>query len=91
MDLFALALIFVILALLFVTVMVGHLLIKPLKTVVKVFNNGFYGLIVLLGGNYLGLFFGIKVPVNLATVAVTGVLGIPGFFLLLLFQVLLKG
>ena len=56
----------------------GKLLLLPLKVIGKLLLNSLLGGIILLVLNMILDNFGIILPINAITAAVTGVLGIPG-------------
>ena len=65
--------------------LLGKILLWPLKLVGKLLLSSLAGGLILLALNVAAGFFGlILIPVNLLTALVVGVLGIPGLILLLL-------
>jgi inhibitor of the pro-sigma K processing machinery len=68
---------------------IGKILLKPIKLVVKLLYNSIIGLVLLLVLNFVGGFFGLTIAINLVTVLVAGFLGVPGLILLLVLQYLL--
>lgn len=67
-----------------------QVLLKPVKILWKLVVNSVLGLFLLIVANYIGAFFSFKIAINVFTVLIAGFLGIPGVFLLLCFQMLLK-
>lgn len=63
----------------------GKLLMLPLKVIGKVVANSFLGVIVLFCINAVLEIWGMGIPVNVVTAAVTGLLGVPGVICLVLF------
>ena len=70
---------------LFLIYIFGRLLIVPVKMLLKLLASSVAGGIILLLINASGGVIGIMVPVNIATAAVTGVLGVPGVLALLIY------
>ena len=70
---------------LFLIYIFGRLLIVPVKMLLKLLASSVAGGIILLLINAAGGVIGIMVPVNIATAAVTGVLGVPGVLALLIY------
>ncbi len=70
---------------LFFIYLLGKFLIVPLKWVGRLILNSIIGGIFILAVNLLGGHWGIFVPLNPLTAVITGLLGIPGAVLLLLF------
>lgn len=63
----------------------GRLLLVPLKVLLKLLLNSLLGGLVLLILNAAGGIFGIFLPINWLTAAVTGLLGLPGTIGMLLY------
>lgn len=86
--------VFRIVLLLVLTALGAALLIKvfsaPLKLAMKLALNTFFGYIALLLCRVFGRFLGLTLGVNLLNALVVGLLGIPGFFLLLLIKWLFR-
>lgn len=61
----------------------------PLKLLYKIIINSVLGILALIGINFIISPLGLSVGVNLLTIAIIGVLGIPGFICLYLMQILL--
>ena len=70
---------------LFLIYIFGRLLIVPVKMLLKLLASSVAAGIILLLINAAGGVIGIMVPVNIATAAVTGVLGVPGVLALLIY------
>ncbi len=62
------------------------LFIKPVKIALKLIVNSLIGALLLVVFNYIGGIWGITIGVNLFTALTCGILGIPGFLLLLLLK-----
>lgn len=66
------------------------LLAWPIKKILKVLINVVIGIILLFIFNSFSMaWFGFFVPINWITALVVGLLGIPGFIIVLLFVILL--
>jgi len=63
----------------------GKMLMMPLKLIGKLIVNSFLGGFVLFCINAVLEIWGISIPINLVTAAVTGVLGVPGVVSMFLF------
>lgn len=70
---------------LFFIYLLGKFLIVPLKWAGRLILSSVIGGVFILAVNLIGGYWGIFLPLNLLTAAVTGLLGIPGAVLLLLF------
>ncbi len=70
---------------LFLIYLLGKFLIVPLKWVGRLILSSIIGGVFILALNLVGGHWGIFLPLNLLTAAITGLLGIPGVVLLLLF------
>ncbi len=68
-------------------VLLGRTLLIPAKILFKVLLNSLLGGIVLIVLNFVGMYFGVFIPVNVINSVAVGILGIPGVILLLLFFV----
>ena len=69
--------------------LLGALAAKPLRKLWKLLLNALLGMLMLLVFNALaGTLHLVPLPVNLLTVLLTGLLGVPGLLLLLCLQVL---
>jgi len=72
--------------------LLGEIVKKPVKLLWKLILNSFLGLVLLVLFNDLARLLGWMVlPVNVLTVLITGILGLPGLILLLMFKLLLVG
>jgi len=60
--------------------------IKPVKLMLRLVLNSVIGALLLIGFNYIGGTWSCTVPVNIYTALTCGLLGIPGFVLLLLLK-----
>jgi inhibitor of the pro-sigma K processing machinery len=69
--------------------LIGWLLITPIKVLLKFLANGVIGGIMLWLLNLFGSALGINVAINPVTALIAGFLGVPGIILILLLQVLL--
>lgn len=67
---------------------VAQVFLKPVKLLWKLLINSVFGLVLLLGANYIGAYFSFDIPINIITVLIAGFLGIPGIILLVCFQML---
>lgn len=70
---------------LFLIYLTGRFLIVPLKWVGRLLLSSVIGGVVIMAANLIGGYWGIFVPLNLLTAAITGILGVPGAICLLLF------
>lgn len=70
---------------LFLIYLLGRFLLIPLKWAGRLVLSSMIGGIIILAVNLIGGYWGIFVPLNLLTAAITGLLGIPGVICLLLF------
>lgn len=75
-------------ALIFI-VLVGRVMMVPLRHVFKLLVNGIIGGILLWLVNFFGATFSVFVPINIATVLIAGFLGIPGVILLVALRTIL--
>jgi len=58
--------------------------IKPVKLMLKVLLNSVIGTLLLVLFNTIGSVWAFSVPVNIYTALTCGILGVPGFILILL-------
>jgi len=72
-------------AMIFVLYFFGRVLVVPLKIMGKIFASSILGGIILVLINIAGKSFGIFLPVNIITAAVTGLLGLPGIVAMITF------
>lgn len=68
---------------------IGWLLAKPIKLIVRLVYNGIMGGLMLFILNMIGGFFGLRVAINPVTALIAGFLGIPGVILILILQSIL--
>ncbi|ADG80970.1 pro-sigmaK processing inhibitor BofA [Thermincola ferriacetica] len=68
---------------LLILIVVGNVLVVPLKYVVKFVANGVLGGILLWLVNLVGAGFSLHVPINIVTALIAGFLGIPGVIMLI--------
>lgn len=66
----------------------GKIFAFPVKILLKLLSNGVIGGLLLIVINFVGSFVGIFIPVNVITVFVSGLLGIPGIAVLLIYYCL---
>lgn len=64
--------------------LLGKALLIPLKMVLRLVANSLLGAVLILVINYIGMNFGIMIPINVVNSVTVGVLGVPGVILLLL-------
>ena len=69
-------------------ILVGKILVIPLKTIMKLIGNGIVGGITLLIFNMLGGIFGLNLLISPLNALVVGFLGVPGVIVLLILQVI---
>lgn len=67
---------------------IGRLLLTPLKVVLKLVVNALLGAVVILLVNWIGGIFGFHIAFNIYTSFIVGTLGVPGFVLLVLLKLL---
>ena len=75
-------------ACIFAVIILAKLFAWPLKIIFKLVLNIVLGVPVLYLVNIFGVNFCLLIPINWITALMTGVLGIPGVVLLLVFQFL---
>lgn len=63
--------------------------IKPVKLILKLATNSAIGALCLVAFNYVGSLFGITLGVNLYSSVLCGILGVPGFLMLLCSKMLI--
>lgn len=63
--------------------------IKPVKLILKLATNSVIGALCLVAFNYIGSLFGITLGVNLYSSVLCGILGVPGFLMLLCSKMLI--
>lgn len=62
---------------------------KPIKVLLGIVLNSAVGAVALVVTNYILAPLGVAVGINLLTVGFIGILGLPGFFALILIQAIL--
>lgn len=81
--------VFVFIVLLIILYLFSGLLLDPLKGIFKLLMFCLAGLILLLLINLLGQYIELYIPINITTVLVSGILGIPGVILILAINMLI--
>lgn len=71
--------------------LLGRILVFPLKVVLKLVYNGLIGGLVLWLANLVGAPLGFALPITVWTALLVGFLGIPGVLLLILYYVFFFG
>ncbi len=66
----------------------GRLLLAPLKVVLKLVVNALLGAAAILLVNWIGGLFGFHIALNIYTAFIVGTLGVPGFILLVLLKLI---
>lgn len=61
----------------------------PVKVIGKLIVNALLGAVVLFVFNLIGGFFNLSISINALNAIITGILGVPGVILLLIFQLIL--
>ena len=69
--------------------MTSWIFFKPLKFIGKIILISVIGAIVLIIFNYFGQYTGVHIGVNEFTALIIGILGVPGFFAILLVKLLI--
>lgn len=64
--------------------------IRPVRVALKIFINSLLGCLSMTVFNYIGAIYGITIGVNFWTAITCGLLGIPGFILILFTKWLYK-
>ncbi len=64
--------------------LLGKALLVPLKMILRLLANSLAGAVLLIVINYIGMNFGILIPINVVNSLTVGILGIPGVVVLLL-------
>lgn len=64
----------------------GRLLLTPLKVVLKLVVNALLGAAAILLVNWIGGLFGFHIAFNIYTAFIVGTLGVPGFALLVILK-----
>jgi inhibitor of the pro-sigma K processing machinery len=66
---------------------IGRLFFKPMKIIIKLSFNTILGVAILLLINFIGRsLFGFHIAINIFSILVTGILGLPGVGLLIAFK-----
>lgn len=65
-------------------IVVAKLLAWPVKKIIKLAANVFFGIILIFLVNTFGNNIGITIPFNMFTALIAGILGVPGVILLIL-------
>ena len=68
---------------------IGKIFIIPIKIIIKLIMNSILGAILLYLINLIGIMWGLHIGINLITVIIVGVLGIPGAILLAILSIFL--
>ena len=68
---------------------IGNIFIIPIKIIIKLIINSILGAILLYLINLIGVMWGLHIGINLITVIIVGVLGIPGAILLAILSIFL--
>jgi len=66
-----------------------RILKKPIKLFFKLIINSLIGLVMLMVFNLLGGLVSLHIGINLLTILISGILGLPGIILILILQMLL--
>lgn len=64
--------------------LLGKALLIPLKVILRLLANSIVGAVLIIVINYIGMNFGIMIPINAVNSITVGILGIPGVVMLLL-------
>lgn len=64
--------------------LLGRLLLVPIKILLRLLVNSILGAVLLMVINFIGLNFGLLIPLNVVNALTVGILGIPGVIMLLL-------
>lgn len=73
---------------LMVLLVFAGLFLKPIRVVMKLVLNTLLGALALLLANLIGVPAGFRIALNVYTAFIVGVLGIPGFVLLVILKLL---
>ena len=65
----------------------GRILLKPIKFIIKILLTSVFGGLFLLLVNTIGGFFGIHIGINAVTAVLVGILGIPAVIIMLILQI----
>ncbi len=64
--------------------LLGKALLVPVKVILRLLANSLMGAVLIIVINYIGMNFGILIPINVVNSLTVGVLGVPGVVTLLL-------
>ena len=67
-------------------IIIGRLYITPIKFILKILLNSAIGLAILFVINFFGKMIGLTIGINVITVLVSGILGVPGIVLMLMLK-----
>lgn len=73
-----------------VVIILLAILIKPIKWLFKLLISSFVGAFALIIFNLIGSFFGFTIGINPGSILTVGLLGIPGFLLLIFLKLYLN-
>ncbi|NPV93119.1 MAG: pro-sigmaK processing inhibitor BofA [Firmicutes bacterium] len=68
---------------LFLLMLLGRVVLRPVRWALKLLVNSLVGLGVLMVINYIGSPWDFTLPINIFTVLTAGILGLPGIVLLI--------
>ena len=66
---------------------VSGVCLKPLKYIARFLINSFGGILLAMGINAIGAYWGIHIGINPFTALIIGILGIPGVIAVLIAQI----
>lgn len=66
--------------------LIGKFFIIPLKSIGKIIGNSILGGILIFIVNSIGSLFNFHIGLNIGTVIITGILGVPGVILLIILK-----
>ena len=64
--------------------LLGRALLAPLKLILRLLLNSVVGGVALMVINFIGMNFGVLIPLNAINALIVGVLGVPGVVMLLI-------
>lgn len=64
--------------------LLGRALLAPLKLILRLLLNSVVGGVALMVINFIGMNFGVLIPLNAINALIVGVLGVPGVIMLLI-------
>lgn len=73
----------------FLVLLLGRILVVPLKVVFRLIVNAVIGGCVLLVINLIGGFWNFRIGINPITALIVGLMGVPGVMLLIILRLLL--